>query len=54
MSNGSMYSNSPGPKEYSASNNIKSLDISDPAPYGGGGGVFDIDRRKIFTAAVIL
>ena len=36
-------SNSPGHKEYSASNKIKSPDISDPAPYwedgvGGGGG----------------
>ena len=44
-----MYSNSPGPKVHSASNIIKSPDISDPASVrgeegeGGGEGV-DIDR----------
>ena len=46
-----MYSNSPGPKVHSASNIIKSPDISDPASVwgeegeGGGEGVgVDIDR----------
>ena len=40
MLNARMFSNSPSPKEYSASTNIKSPDISDPAPYGTG---VDID-----------
>ena len=38
MSNARIYSNCPGPKVHSASNNFKSPDISDPVPVRGGGG----------------
>ena len=43
MSNARIYSNCPGPKVHSASNNFKSPDISDPVPVRAGDGV-DIDR----------
>ena len=41
MSNARIYSNCPCPEVYSASNNFKSPDISDPVPVQGG---VDIDR----------
>ena len=43
MSNARIYSNCPGPKVHSASNNFKSPAISDPVPVRAGDGV-DIDR----------
>ena len=43
MSNARIYSNCPGPKVHSASNDFKSPVISDPVPVRAGDGV-DIDR----------
>ena len=52
MSNARVYSNCPGPKVHSASNNFKSPDISDPVPVRAGDGV-DIDRCITTDAAKI-